>query len=177
MEEKMKRAVAALTILFLMCTVQGSIAAGPKAGEGLNEKSRCPVCGMFVEKYPQWLAQINMSNGHAEFFDGVKDMLAYYFSPGQYGAAAGDTVEEVFVKDYYKQEWIDGRKAVYVLGSDVYGPMGHELIPFSDRAAAENFLKDHHGKKIFSFAEITPEIIESLRKGHTMKGHSMPAKK
>ena len=57
--------------------VQGGIAAGPKAGEGVNKESRCPVCGMFVAKYPQWLAQINMSDGYAEFFDGVKDMLAY----------------------------------------------------------------------------------------------------
>lgn len=177
MEEKMKRAVVALIFLFLLCTVQGSIAAGPKAGEGVNKESRCPVCGMFVAKYPQWLTQINMSDGRSEFFDGVKDMLAYYFSPGQYGAAAGAMVEEVFVKDYYSQDWIDGQEAFYVLGSDVYGPMGHELIPFSSQAAAENFLKDHHGKKIFRFAEITPEIIESLRKGHTMKGHSMPAKK
>ncbi len=171
----MKKAIVALAILFLLGTVQGSIAAGPKAGEGLNKDSRCPVCGMFVAKYPQWLAQINMSDGRAEFFDGVKDMLAYYFSPEQYGAAAGDTVEEVFVKDYYSQHWIDGQKAFYAFGSDVYGPMGHELIPFSGQAAAENFQKDHHGKKIYSFAEITPDIIESLRKGHTMKGRSMPA--
>ena len=54
-------------------------------------------------------------------------------------------------------------------GSDVYGPMGHELIPFSSRAAAENFLKDHHGKQVISFSEITSELIESLRKGHKMK--------
>ena len=177
MEEKMNRAIVLITILFLLCTVQGGIAAGPKAGEGVNKDSRCPVCGMFVAKYPQWLAQINMSDGHAEFFDGVKDMLAYYFSPGQYGTAAGITVEGVFVRDYYSQDWIDGQKAFFVLGSDVYGPMGHELIPFSGQPAAESFLKDHHGSKIYSFAEITPEIIESLRKGHTMKMHSMPAKK
>lgn len=173
----MKKAIAAITILILLSTVQGSIAASPKAGEGLNKESRCPVCGMFVAKYPQWLAQITMSDGRAEFFDGVKDMLAYYFSPGQYGAAAGLTVEGVFVKDYYSQDWIDGQKAFFVLGSDVYGPMGHELIPFFGQPAAESFLKDHHGKKVYSFAEITPEIIESLRKGHVMKGHSMPAKK
>ena len=175
----MKKWIVTLTILLLVFSVQGSIAAGSKAGEGINKQSRCPVCGMFVAKYPQWLTQINMSDGSAEVFDGVKDMMAYYFSPQQFGAAEGNTVEEVWVKAYYSQDWVDGKKAVYVLGSDVYGPMGLELIPFSSQAGAENFFKDHHGSKMYSFSEITPDVIESLRKGHKMKmdkmkGHTMP---
>ena len=128
---------------------------------------------MFVAKYPQWLAQVNMSDGSAEVFDGVKDMMAYYFAPQQFGAAAGITVEEIMVKDYYSQKWTDGKKAIFVLGSDVYGPMGHELIPFDSLAGAESFFKDHHGKTIYNFSEITPDVIESLRKGHKMKGNKM----
>jgi copper chaperone NosL len=56
-----------------------------------------------------------------------------------------------------------------VVGSDVHGPMGHELIPFSTRAGAESFLADHHGKQILSFAEITPELVEELRGTDRMK--------
>ena len=29
----------------------------------------CPVWGMFVAKYPQWLTQMNMSDGSAEVFE------------------------------------------------------------------------------------------------------------
>lgn len=160
-----------ITVLLLIISAATGRSEGPQAGEGINKESRCPVCGMFVAKYPQWLTQVNMADGSAQIFDGVKDMMAYYFSPQQYGAAPRIAVAEIFVKDYYSQKWIDGRKAFFVLGSDVYGPMGHELIPFADQAAAENFVKDHQGKAIYGFSEITPDIIESLRKGHKMKGH------
>ena len=50
--------------------------------------------------------------------------------------------------DYYALEPIDGRTAFYVVGSDVFGPMGKELIPFAQRAQAEEFLKDHKGRAI-----------------------------
>lgn len=136
----------------------------------VDGKARCPVCGMFVAKYPQWLAQIVMADGNIQAFDGVKDMMAYYFSPDQFGGPADVTASHIFVKDYYSQSWIDGRKAFYVTGSDVYGPMGHELIPFNTRDAAENFFKDHHGHQIFTFSEISAELIKALRKGQTMKG-------
>jgi nitrous oxide reductase accessory protein NosL len=54
---------------------------------------------------------------------------------------------------------IDGTKAYYVIGSDTYGPMGHELIPFKDLSDAKNFLKDHKGKKILKFQEIKPTLF------------------
>ncbi len=133
--------------------------------------ARCPVCGMFVAKYPQWVTQLVLSDGRIEPFDGVKDMMVYFFSPESYGAAAGVTVGEVRVKDYYSQKWIDGRKAYYVLGSDVLGPMGHELVPFAERSHAESFQKDHKGKEILLFSDITRELIDSLRQRHKMLGH------
>ena len=172
---EMRKWIVALPLLFLFFFTQGSPAADIIARGKVNEKSRCPVCGMFVANYPQWLTEINMSDGSVQIFDGVKDMMAYFFSPQQFGAAVGAVSSELLVRDYYSQEWIDGKKAIYVIGSDVYGPMGHELIPFGSKAGAENFFQDHHGRKIYGFREITPEIIESLRKGHMMKGHSMKA--
>ena len=40
--------------------------------------------------------------------------------------------------------------------------MGHELLPFKEREAAEEFLEDHEGKTILRYEEVTPAIIESL---------------
>ena len=132
--------------------------------------TRCPVCGMFVEKHQQWLTQVRMSDDTMVAFDGVKDMAAYALVPQDFGAAKGTLVKDVAVKDYYTLAWTDGRRAFYVLGGDVLGPMGHELIPFASLHGAENFFKDHHGTRILSYAEIDPALIESLRKGHKMKG-------
>ena len=50
---------------------------------------------------------------------------------------------------------IDGTKAFYVINSDVYGPMGEELIPFLTKEDAQTFLMDHKAKKIVIFSEIT----------------------
>lgn len=134
----------------------------------VTDKDRCAVCGMFVAKYPPWITQIELSDGKVLMFDGPKDMFVFYLSPKEYGV--GDAqIKNVVVKDYYTQKWLDGRAALYVTGSDVFGPMGHELIPFETKDAAQNFLQDHHGKKILTFEQVTDEIVQPMRKGHKMK--------
>jgi nitrous oxide reductase accessory protein NosL len=40
--------------------------------------------------------------------------------------------------------------------------MGHELIPFATEADARTFMKDHRGKQILRFEEVTPQVIEKL---------------
>lgn len=139
----------------------------------IDSGERCPVCGMFVAKYPNWVTQIRDQSGKMRLFDGVKDMMAFYFAPASFGADAKTNMGEIWVKEYYGLEWLDGRKAFYVVGSDVYGPMGEEFIPFLDRAAAESFLKDHHGSQVVAFTEITAEMVESMRSQHKMKGQMM----
>ncbi len=157
---------------FLLPPVAPGLAETRAGDSGIftvDQTTRCPVCGMFVHKYPDWQAQVRLGDGTVAAFDGVKDMLAYLFEPQAYGAAEGSQVVEMGVKEYYNLAWIDGRSAWYVVGSTLLGPMGHELIPFADRAAAENFLRDHQGREILGFAEITPELVQSLRHGSRMR--------
>jgi nitrous oxide reductase accessory protein NosL len=97
--------------------------------------------------------------------------MAFYFDPASFGADSKLTVAEIWVKDYYTLAWLDGRKAFYVVGSDVYGPMGEEFVPFQDKSTAENFLKDHHGSKLLSFPEITRDMIDAMRSPHKMQDH------
>ena len=144
--------------------------ANTEATDTVPDNARCSVCGMFVAKYPNWLAQIHHdSPDETKFFDGVKDMMVFYFNPQKYGGPSRETIKSIFVKDYYSLKWLEAKEAFYVVGSDVYGPMGHELIPFESKEAAESFSKDHHGKNILTFAEITSDLIESLRVSQKMK--------
>jgi nitrous oxide reductase accessory protein NosL len=126
-------------------------------------KDKCPVCGMFVAKYPDWVAAIAFKDGAHTFFDGVKDMLKYYFNLTKYapGKTAAD-IRAIHVTDYYRLEPIDGRQAFYVVGSDVYGPMGRELIPFEKEAQAREFMKDHKGKTVLSFDQIDFPLVMGL---------------
>jgi nitrous oxide reductase accessory protein NosL len=66
------------------------------------------------------------------------------------------------VTDYYSMTPIDGHTAWYVVGSDVFGPMGRELMPFQKESEAKEFMKDHLGKKLLRFNEVTPEVMKGL---------------
>jgi nitrous oxide reductase accessory protein NosL len=120
-----------------------------------TKKDKCPVCGMFVYKYPLWVAMIKDKN-HTYYFDGVKDMLKYYFD-------LDDTKGiKLYAQDYYTKEIFELHKAFFVVGSDVYGPMGDELIPFEKLSDAKRFKKDHFGNKIYKFDELDADIVWGL---------------
>lgn len=120
----------------------------------VSKDEKCPVCGMFVYKYPKWAAQIFYKDSHLSF-DGVKDMMKYYFTHKE-------GISKISVTDYYSQEAIDAKNAFYVIGSDVYGPMGDELIPFKNEEEARTFSMDHKGFKIVKFGDIKEQSVYKL---------------
>lgn len=157
----MKRIWLFASLLFLLIALP--VSAGEKEPPKPAATDKCMVCGMFVAKYPDWTAVIVFKDSAARFFDGPKDLFTYYFSIKKYEPQRDRAdIESVWVKDYYTLTLIDARKAFYVIGSDVFGPMGRELIPFSSADDAKAFLKDHEGKKMLQFKEITPEVMKQL---------------
>ncbi len=153
------------TVMFigLLAVITASaLAAEPRAPKP-GPKDKCPVCGMFVAKYPDWVAAIVFTDGSAVFFDGVKDMMKYRFRMDRYGRGKKpENIERIYVTDYYRLELIDGRRAFYVLGGDVLGPMGKELIPFEREEDAREFLNDHRGKEILPFERIDSDTLKLL---------------
>ena len=128
-----------------------------------SKKDKCPVCGMFVYKYPDWLAEIIFKDGSVDFFDGAKDLFKYYFNLAKYNPGKNKkNIAAIYVMEYYDMQLIDARKAIFIIGSDVYGPMGHELIPFATEEDARAFMKDHKGKRILRFEAVTPRVIGKL---------------
>ncbi len=122
--------------------------------------AKCPVCGMFVSKYPKWAARIE-AEGHKQYFDGVKDMMKYYIFDADFPYDR-TKIKSMDVTDYYTLEAIPAREAYYVLGSKQYGPMGNELIPFKTEKEAKDFIVDHGGDRIVRFKEITPKMVMAL---------------
>jgi len=128
-----------------------------------GEKVKCPVCGMFVAKYPHWVAVITFADGTREYFDGAKDFFKYYLEPEKYGTSRKQAdIQAVHVTEYYGVRLMDARSAFFVADSDVFGPMGRELVPFASQADAEAFMKDHSGQAILKFDAVTPELLMSL---------------
>jgi copper chaperone NosL len=152
-----------LSILTLTLTLFFPATAGERKPIKPSARDKCPVCGMFVAKYPDFLAQIVYTDGSYAFFDGAKDMFKYLFNLKKYRPTKKPSdIAKIYVTDYYDLNWIDGKEAFFVIGSDVYGPMGPELIPFKTEADASGFMRDHRGKSMMRYSEVTREVVGSL---------------
>lgn len=163
----MKRYFIHLPVIFLMVSRLTWAQAGahterPSPSTPMTT-DRCPVCGMFVAKYPEWTAQIVFRDGERVFFDGAKDMFKFHLDLSGY--APHRTHEDIaiaYVTEYYEMSAIDASGAFFVIGSDVFGPMGRELIPFKDPADAQAFLKDHQGERVLRFDQVIPATLKRL---------------
>ena len=156
----MKRLLAAL--LLACWAALAAAQMPPKPGP----KDLCAVCGMLVAKYPNWTATVVWKDGHAHHFDGAKDMFKFLHALDKY--VPGHKREDIaglFVTDFYNLEKIDARKALYVVGSDVLGPMGFELVPLAGKDDAGDFMKDHKGKRIYAFDQVSPRIVAAVDDG------------
>lgn len=126
----------------------------------------CPVCGMFVAHYPNWVATVLYQDGESHHFDGPKDLFTYLLDMKKWAQGRdAKTIQSITVKEYYGLNRINAHAAFYVAGSDILGPMGHELIPFVTLEDAETFMRDHRGKKIYHFSDIDKNILSTLKNG------------
>lgn len=120
----------------------------------LRDGEVCAVCGMSVSRYPEWVAEVVCADGSVVYFDGPTDLFRFLRDPGRYaGQASRSSIVAAFVTGYYDRAAIPARDALFVVGSDVVGPLGAELVPHGSRAEAEDFMVDHRGKRILSFDE------------------------
>jgi copper chaperone NosL len=134
-----------------------SLAEGPVKPQA---KDKCPVCGMFISLYPMWMAEIVFRDGTYAVFDGPKDMLKYYFDMSRYNKAkTSKDISRIYVTEYYTTDMMEAKDIFFIRGSDVMGPMGKEFVPVKGKREALTFMRDHHGKKMFRFNEITASDI------------------
>jgi len=146
---KLIRKPCLLTLLFLLL-----LPLTATAGDGgqVDKDERCPVCGMFVAPYQNWLTVVTMNDGQQFHFDGPKDLFRFIMDLSSYqpGRTLAD-IRQVQVTEYYSTRLMDATAVFFVTGSDVLGPMGAELVPIAGKANAEAFLKDHGGKAVMQF--------------------------
>jgi copper chaperone NosL len=129
-------------------------------------RDTCPVCGMFVAPYPYWVATVLWRDGTAVHFDGAKDFFKVLLDLKKYqpGRSRND-IQAMGVTDYYGTQRIDALSASYVVGSDVLGPMGHELVPHDSPEEAREFMADHKGRRVLRFADVTAALLAGLDDG------------
>ncbi len=120
-----------------------------------SASERCAVCGMFVGRHPSWVAAIEYSGGKTEYFDGPKDMFKRIFSlkPESFTP---------FATDYYTLELKPAKDAWFVLGGDITGPMGKDLIPVFSEKNAKTFKRDHGASNILRYQEVNETLLGTL---------------
>lgn len=117
------------------------------ASEG--EVQRCAQCGMRVDVAPRWVSGYDERQ-----FDTPKCLF-------RWAQAQGADLGEAWVLDYYEGERLEVDRAHFVVGSDVLGPMGDDLVPVPDAIKAELFVRDHGGR-IVRVRQIDAALLGSL---------------
>jgi copper chaperone NosL len=94
-------------------------------------------------------------------------ILASRAEPVWFSSARKD-IRAIYVSDMAKApsweepgttNWVEARKAVFVIESQMMGGMGApETVPFSDRAAAEKFVAENGGR-VVAFAEMPRDYV------------------
>lgn len=124
---------------------------------------RCPVCGMYPARSPDWAAQVIFANGDAQFFDSPLSLFMYLgdvarYSPGR----SADEIVAHYVTDVPSRSWVDARSAFYVNGSTAKGPMRAGNLPaFASQDAARQFAVQRGGK-VLAYADVDAGLVAQL---------------
>ena len=121
-------------------------------------------CGMNLLEHPGPKAQILVrSLIEPVWFSTARDAIAFTMLPDE-----PKDIAAIYVSDMAKAEswdkpgadnWIEARKAVFVIGSGIAGGMGgEETVPFSDRSAAEKFVAKNGGR-IVAFTDVPRDYV------------------
>ena len=125
--------------------------------------ARCPVCGMFPSRSPEWAAQIVFDDGDTQFFDSPLSLFTYLQDVGRYTAGRNlASVAAQYVRDSATSEWIHAPSAFYVHGSDAVGPMRAGNLPaFSSDTSAQAFAS-RRGGQVIRAGQISPTMLQTL---------------
>lgn len=117
-------------------------------------QQRCDLCGMRIDSRSGWRAGGRSASGEELRFDTPKCMFRQHHERGG--------VRDAWVIEYYSQERRPARDLFFVVGSDLEGPMGRDLVPVEGRENAERLMREHHGERVLAFAEVTEAIVDDL---------------
>jgi nitrous oxide reductase accessory protein NosL len=143
-------------------------------------KGHCPVCGMKVGgllggnagySYMEdrligfaGVAAAVLSNNEVELFEGARCLFIYNTAPQRFGITT-DQIKGKYVTDFVSRRMVDVEEARFVLGSGIKGPMGYDLIPFTNKKEADQFSSAHGGKRIVRIGTVGLQDVDRPEQG------------
>ena len=149
----MKKTLALLLIFVLGLT--GTLALAAQHSDQIAHVA-CSYCGMDRTKFGHSRMLVEYEDG------GEVGTCSIHCMALEFANAIDRTPKQILVGDYTSQELIDAENAVWILGGDQQGVMtSRAKWAFSDRAAADTFIKNHGGE-IVNFDQAMKASYEDM---------------
>lgn len=159
----MKHLALALALLVALAACQKEAAQLPPP-QKMTAEAIGHYCGMNLLEHPGPKGQIFAASLiEPVWFSSVRDSIAFTMLPDE-----PKDIQAIYVSDMGKapswdrpgaDNWVEARKALFVIGSRLKGGMGgDEAVPFSERSAAEKFAAENGGR-IVSFDEVPRDYV------------------
>jgi copper chaperone NosL len=177
-------AVLAAGLALAGCKEQKAAEAPPPPQE-LTQAAIGHYCGMNVLEHVGPKGQIILASRlQPVWFSSARDTLSFTMLPEE-----AKDIRAIYVSDMGKApsweepgaaNWVEARKASFVIGSRMKGGMGAaEAVPFSDRSAAEKFASENGGR-VVAFPDVPKDYIlgggpEPADEAGQPDGHATPA--
>ncbi|TDR56883.1 copper chaperone NosL [Halomonas ventosae] len=138
------------------------------AAQPIEAGDSCHVCGMLIGEHPGPKGEAFMeAQGEALKFCSTMDLFAFLRQPEN-----ETQVSHAYVHDVAAASWatpddeafVLASEAIYVVGHDRRGAMGHTLASFGDEADAKAF-REAHGGELVGFDEIDLDLLGRLGRG------------
>jgi copper chaperone NosL len=147
------------------------VAEAPPPPHALTAEAIGRYCGMNVLEHTGPKGQIILARRiDPIWFSSARDAFSFSMLPEE-----PRDIRAIYVSDMAKAEsweepgaanWVEARKAFFVIGSRLKGGMGaDETVPFSDRGAAEKFVSENGGR-VVTFADMPRDYV--LGSGETV---------
>lgn len=153
---------AAATIALAACNDTKTAQTPPP--QELNAAAIGHYCGMNLMEHAGPKAQIILaSRREPVWFSSARDAFSFTLLPEE-----PKDISAIYVSDMGKAaswdapgttNWIEAKKALFVIGSRKKGGMGaDETVPFSDHGAAEKFAAENGGR-VVAFSDVPRDYV------------------
>jgi copper chaperone NosL len=159
-----RSAICIALVTFALAGCNGQKSAEVPKPHALDRQAIGHYCGMDVLEHPGPKGQVLLqSRIDPVWFSTARDALAFALLPEE-----PRDILAIYVSDMARapswdepgaENWVEARKAWFVVGGTARGGMGvAETVPFSDRAAAERFAAEKGGT-VLAYADVPRDQV------------------
>lgn len=178
------RILALSTLLIASLAVvackEEKVAEVPPPPHELTQRAMGRYCGMNVLEHPGPKGQILLASRlEPVWFSSARDTLSFTMLPEE-----PKDIQAVYVSDMGKAaswaepgaaNWVEARQASFVIGSRARSGMGaDEVVPFSERGAAEKFASENGGR-VVAYSEVPKDYILGSTAEPATEGEQQPS--